>query len=403
MHASRRNVFARNSLRRSDRALRWTVAARGGALGASRKDELDHEGLLDHVVAQREPMAEVADTATVIALIRSQESSVPPAERLFDDPYARLFSVGGAAAEEIAARFFTVPFFREAIRLRTRFIDDTVRAILADGLRQIVLLGAGFDCRTLRLADIANSGAAVFEIDFAPQLAHKRAVLEAAGVKLPDAVRFVPCDFTADDFETKLLVDLSADGFRPGMGTCFIWEGVVGYLDDAAVDRTPRFRCEGRWRGQPPRLEPHDRSLPARAAPHAPGGCGIHPGRRARVRRVASPLPPGRASAGRRAASARDRARPLRPLIHRATPAAVGLSRALARARSGHPFPCERRPDCAVREQHAAPRERVEAHRCRALPRLDHLHGGFRGEGPGPHLDLLAVLHNGPDAHAAEQ
>jgi len=166
---------------------------------------------------------------------------VPPAERLFDDPYARLFSVGGAAAEEIAARFFTVPFFREAIRLRTRFIDDTVRAILADGLRQIVLLGAGFDCRTLRLADIANSGAAVFEIDFAPQLAHKRAVLEAAGVKLPDAVRFVPCDFTADDFKTKLLVDLSADGFRPGMRTCFIWEGVVGYLDDAAVDRTLAF------------------------------------------------------------------------------------------------------------------------------------------------------------------
>jgi methyltransferase (TIGR00027 family) len=186
-------------------------------------------------------MAEVADTATVIALIRSQESTVPPAERLFEDPYARLFSVAGAAAEEIAARFFTVPFFREAIRLRTRFIDDTVRAILADGLRQIVLLGAGFDCRTLRLPEIANSGAAVFEIDFAPQLAYKRTVLAAARVKLPDVMRFVACDFTADDFETKLLADLSANGFRPATRTCFIWEGVVGYLDDAAVDRTLAF------------------------------------------------------------------------------------------------------------------------------------------------------------------
>jgi O-methyltransferase involved in polyketide biosynthesis len=48
----------------------------------------------------------------------------------------------------------------------------------------------------------------------------------------------VHCDFTVAGFETILERDVAARGFRQGAGGVFVWEGVVGYLDEAVVDRT---------------------------------------------------------------------------------------------------------------------------------------------------------------------
>src|SRR5262245_49744388 len=112
---------------------------------------------------------EVTDTAAAIARVRSWERELPEGERLFDDPYAHLFA-DGAAADEAVALFLSAPLFRCHIRLRTRFIDDAVRAALADDVKQIVNLGAGFDCRALRLTEIPAAGAQVYEVDFASQL-----------------------------------------------------------------------------------------------------------------------------------------------------------------------------------------------------------------------------------------
>ncbi|MGD0525086.1 MAG: class I SAM-dependent methyltransferase, partial [Polyangiaceae bacterium] len=41
--------------------------------------------------------------------------------------------------------------------------------------------------------------------------------------------------------ETELGEALEAAGFRPGTGAMFVWEGVIGYIDDAAIDRSLRF------------------------------------------------------------------------------------------------------------------------------------------------------------------
>src|SRR5262245_22899442 len=112
---------------------------------------------------------EVTDTAAAVARVRSWESELPEEQRLFEDPYARLF-VGGAAADEAVQLFLSAPIFREHVRLRTRFIDDALRAALAAGLKQVVNLGVGFDTRTLRLPEIAEQGAQVYEVDFAAQL-----------------------------------------------------------------------------------------------------------------------------------------------------------------------------------------------------------------------------------------
>ncbi len=186
-------------------------------------------------------MLTVADTAYSIAVVRAEESARPVAERLFEDPYASIFAAAGAHAQEGTARYLSLPFFRDGVRLRTRFIDDEVRAGLAAGLSQVVLLGAGFDCRGLRMPEIAARGASVYEVDLPGQLATKRALLGGAGVSVPPHVAYVPCDFGASDFGDVLLASLEALGFRVGAGAMFVWEGVIGYIDDAAVDRSLAF------------------------------------------------------------------------------------------------------------------------------------------------------------------
>jgi methyltransferase (TIGR00027 family) len=169
-------------------------------------------------------MLTAADTAFAIAAVRADE------QELFSDPYAARFAALGAHASSGTQRFLSLPFFRDGIRLRTRFIDDTLRAALADGVRQIVLLGAGFDARAHRIA----GGARYFEIDLADQLCRKREVL-AREPWIADIV----CDLTAD-YEVPLTRALADAGFEHSR-TFVIWEGVTTYIGAAATDRTLRF------------------------------------------------------------------------------------------------------------------------------------------------------------------
>ncbi|MEB2285449.1 MAG: hypothetical protein B6D46_01280 [Polyangiaceae bacterium UTPRO1] len=182
---------------------------------------------------------EITDTAAAIARVRSWENQLPEGERLFEDPFARLFS-GGAAADEAVELLLAVPVFRDYVRLRTRFIDDAVRAALAAGIRQILNLGVGFDCRTLRLGEIAQQGARVFEVDLAEQLERKRSILAAAGIAMPPFARLVAADFTTD-FAAGLTRDLVAAGYDASVPVVVVWEGVLGYLDDVACDRMLRW------------------------------------------------------------------------------------------------------------------------------------------------------------------
>ena len=183
---------------------------------------------------------EVTDTAAAVARVRSWEQELPSEERLFEDPYAHLFG-GGEAADEAVRLFLSAPIFRCHVRLRTRFIDDALRAALAEGTKQIVNLGVGFDCRTLRLPEIAEQEAEVFEVDLPDQLQRKVAILAAAGVVLPSFAHLVGSDFGADDFPEKLSVDLAAATYDAKAPVVIVWEGVLSYLDDVACDRTLRW------------------------------------------------------------------------------------------------------------------------------------------------------------------
>jgi methyltransferase (TIGR00027 family) len=186
-------------------------------------------------------MLTVEDTAFSIAVVRADEAHRPVAERLFEDPYAAMFAEAGAHAAEGTKRFLDLPFFRDGVRLRTRFIDDFVRDGLAAGLTQVVLLGAGFDSRGLRMGEIEKRQAAVFEIDTQSQVERKRDVLSTHTVELPPWIAHVPFNFETLEFEGTLTSALEASGFRRNVGALFVWEGVIGYIDSAAIDRTVRF------------------------------------------------------------------------------------------------------------------------------------------------------------------
>jgi methyltransferase (TIGR00027 family) len=194
-------------------------------------------------------MLTVSDTAYTVAVARAEEGELPATERLFDDPYATIFRAAGGHAAEATARLLALPLVRAGVRLRTRFIDDFLREGLSAGVTQVVLFGAGFDARGLRMPEIAATGARVYEVDFAPQLEKKRALLAAAGVPLPGHVAHVACDFMAADFAPALTVGLETAGFGRDRGALFVWEGVTPYIDDPAVDRSLTFMAGAGGRG----------------------------------------------------------------------------------------------------------------------------------------------------------
>ncbi|HEY0483653.1 MAG TPA: SAM-dependent methyltransferase [Kofleriaceae bacterium] len=186
-------------------------------------------------------------TAQWVAAARGMGRLLPETVRLADDPYGLAFASPGIARAvdrtrdtrperaDAIARVPGLSLWIVYMQVRTRLLDDAVRAFVAAGGGQVVLLGAGYDCRALRLPELA--GAHVFEIDHPATQGHKRAVLDRLGAASP-------AHYLAWDFETHPMDDLPgalADaGHDPAAPTLTIWEGVTMYLTETAIDASLR-------------------------------------------------------------------------------------------------------------------------------------------------------------------
>lgn len=117
--------------------------------------------------------------------------------------------------------------------VRTKFIDERLVRMVREGATQIVIMGAGWDTRAYRFADILR-GVRVFEVDQpATQDWKRRRAMEALG---PAPVNLV---YLPIDFRTQTLADvLASAGYDPRQKTMFIWEGVTMYLPEQAVRDT---------------------------------------------------------------------------------------------------------------------------------------------------------------------
>ena len=109
-------------------------------------------------------------------------------------------------------------------RGRILYYDKCVGDALASGIRQYVILGAGFDSRPYRLA---GPGCKVFEVDHPATGRVKRQRVAKAGLDASD-VTWVGVDFLRQDTRQRLV----AEGLDPGLPTLFTWEGVTMYLDE---------------------------------------------------------------------------------------------------------------------------------------------------------------------------
>ncbi len=178
-------------------------------------------------------------TAEAMALIRALEQHQPAAQRILDDPFAATFLLNGfyrwIARSSWRSRGllwflrYWAPGGQEFLTIRARLVDDLVTA--EPGLRQVVILGAGFDTHAWRCHAIL-SHATVFEIDHPATQQTKRELSQQLGV--PDNLRFVTVDFEKDDFVERL----QAAGFNAELPTYFVWVGVSYYLTAQAVTDT---------------------------------------------------------------------------------------------------------------------------------------------------------------------
>lgn len=119
---------------------------------------------------------------------------------------------------------------------RTKHIDYVLREELKAGASQVVIMGAGFDTRAYRFHK-AFPKVRFFEVDLPTMSAAKRQLMGKKLADLPVNVTYAPIDFNTQDLGEVL----AKVGFQKNQKTFFIWEGVVYYLDPAAVESTLQF------------------------------------------------------------------------------------------------------------------------------------------------------------------
>ena len=123
----------------------------------------------------------------------------------------------------------SIPALVPSLAARTRFFDGQVLTAIAAGVRQIVILGAGYDDRALRFR---SPDVTFFEIDHPATQADKASRLQAMNAGTGQHI-LAPADFRRD----AVAAVLHGCGHDPGQKSLFLCEGLLVYLDEPAVVR----------------------------------------------------------------------------------------------------------------------------------------------------------------------
>jgi methyltransferase (TIGR00027 family) len=166
-------------------------------------------------------------SARLVASMRAREAERP--SPLFDDPWSAI--VAGPHGKLIGDRFVAVlPELQAMVAARTRHLDDVLRAALSEGLRQVVLVGSGLDCRPARFAEHAPD-VTWFELDLPHMLEERRQAFST--LKAPAWRRVeVPFNLLTDE---PLAALTASTGFDPTAPAFVVYEGCSMYFaaDDA--------------------------------------------------------------------------------------------------------------------------------------------------------------------------
>jgi methyltransferase (TIGR00027 family) len=119
---------------------------------------------------------------------------------------------------------------------RTRLFDRVAINTVAEGASQVVILGAGYDTRAVRLNDHL-SGVRVFELDLPATQRRKIDLIRQAEDRRWRHIQFIGTDFEAKQWAGEL----AAAGHDPSARTLVLWEGVAMFVAPTVVDETLAF------------------------------------------------------------------------------------------------------------------------------------------------------------------
>ena len=130
----------------------------------------------------------------------------------------------------------TIPGILLHYLVRKRYLEETARKFLGQGIRQVVILGAGFDVLAVYLHSIFPE-VTFFEVDYPATQSAKEKVIARKSLAKGNLI-FVPVDLTKGTWAESLL---SSSRYQPDQNTLFISEGVLMYLSQADVDKLFAF------------------------------------------------------------------------------------------------------------------------------------------------------------------
>jgi methyltransferase (TIGR00027 family) len=131
----------------------------------------------------------------------------------------------------------------EYVIARTKIIDQIFLNAISNKFDQILLFGAGFDSRGIRLTS-ANDKTKIFELDVHTTISDKLKQYRKRKID-PGNVIYVKIDFNNDNIEEKL----KAAGFEYDKKSFYVLEGITMYLDESAVNEDFNFIMESAGTG----------------------------------------------------------------------------------------------------------------------------------------------------------
>lgn len=192
-----------------------------------------------------------SDTAGYTSAMRAIANLAPKHKKYLHDPYSLeflpfpwvlttpfflakvfdplIYSFGMKAPDKMVG----FPGMTSLACLRHRFIDDQILQAYEQGVRRFVILGAGYDTRSLRLN---LPEARLIEVDHPNTQARKKKIIKKKRLVPICKLEYVSIDFSQPWEETlfsdAVIQENSTDK------TMVIWEGVSCYLKEQAVYST---------------------------------------------------------------------------------------------------------------------------------------------------------------------
>lgn len=124
-----------------------------------------------------------------------------------------------------------IPGMTEHFLFRKKLIEAQVEAAIADGIRQVIVMGAGLDMLAPRSAE-KHPGVNFFEVDLPGTQRNKAQLLKEYGYAPPPNCLFKEADLAQPKLEMALYGE---SRFDPEAPTLAVLEGVLMYLSEAEV------------------------------------------------------------------------------------------------------------------------------------------------------------------------